>query len=110
MDARTVRTLPREAGSEEFPLDRSPVTSHLHEILDSTDFGWLLGLIGEDQAGKLATLTADLRRRLSADGDGKRIASGFSYLGAESAIAWANACRDYLYPVMKESIESFDRR
>ena len=62
------------------------------------------------QAGKLAALTGDLRRRVSATGDGKRIASGFSYLGAESAIAWVNACRDHLYPVMKQSIESFDRR
>ncbi len=110
MDYRNARTLPREAGSVELSFDHSPVTSHMQEILDKTDFGWVLGLIGEDQAGKLTTLTADLRRRLSANGDGKRIASGFSYLGAESAIAWANACRDYLYPVMKESIESFDRR
>ena len=62
------------------------------------------------QAGKLAALTGDLRRRVSATGDGKRIASGFSYLGAESAIAWVNACRNHLYPVMKQSIESFDRR
>jgi uncharacterized SAM-dependent methyltransferase len=55
-------------------------------------------------------LTGDLRRRPSADGDGKRITSGFSYLGAEPAIAWANACRDHLYPVMRQSIESFEQR
>jgi uncharacterized SAM-dependent methyltransferase len=84
--------------------------SSLQTILDQTDFAWSLGLIGEDQAGKLATLTGDLRRRTSTSGDGKRVTSGFSYLGAEPAIAWANACRDHLYPVMKESIESFDRR
>lgn len=55
------------------------------------------------------TLTGDFRR-ISTTGDGKRIKSGFSYLGTESAIAWVNACRDPLYPVMKESIESFDLR
>jgi len=84
--------------------------SGLETMLKKTDFAWSLDLIGEDQAGKLATLTGDLRRRVSPTGDGKRITSGFSYLGAESAIAWANACRDHLYPVMKQSIESFDRR
>ena len=82
----------------------------LEEILQRTDFAWSLGLIGEDQAAKLAMLTGDLRRRVSTTGDGKRITSGFSYLGAEPAIAWTKACRDHLYPVMKQSIESFDRR
>jgi L-histidine Nalpha-methyltransferase len=114
MDNNNAQTLPYETGVELGsgglpPFERASMTTRLQDILDETDFGWLLGLIGEDQAGKLATLTADLRRDPSTTGDGKRIASGFSYLGA-SAIAWANACRDYLYPVMKESIESFDRR
>lgn len=84
--------------------------SGLEPLLRETDFPWSLVLIGEDQAGKLATLTGDLRRGVSTTGDGKRITSGFSYLGTEPAIAWANACRDRLYPVMKQSIESFDLR
>jgi L-histidine Nalpha-methyltransferase len=95
---------------ETLRLNRSPIMSGLEIMLQETDFSWSLGLIGEDQAGKLATLTGDLRRRVSRTGDGKRITSGFSYLGAEPAIAWANACRDPLYPVMKKSIESFDQR
>jgi hypothetical protein len=78
--------------------------------LDETDFAWSLGLVGEDQAAKLALLTGDLRRPPSATGDGKRITSGFSYLGVEPAIAWVTACSDHLYPVMRQSIESFDRR
>jgi uncharacterized SAM-dependent methyltransferase len=90
--------------------DRSPVLNGLEALLRETDFAWSLDLIGEDQAGKLATLTGDLRRGVSTTGDGKRITSGFSYLGTEPAIAWANACRDRLYPVMKQSIDSFDRR
>jgi L-histidine N-alpha-methyltransferase len=91
-------------------LDRSPMLSGLETLLQESDFAWSLDLIGEDQAGKLATLTGDLRRGVSTTGDGKRITFGFSYLGTESAIAWANACRDRLYPVMKQSIDSFDRR
>ncbi|MGH3799327.1 MAG: L-histidine N(alpha)-methyltransferase [Pseudonocardiaceae bacterium] len=90
--------------------DRSPVLIGMETLLRKTDFPWSLVLIGEDQAGKLATLTGDLRRGVSTTGDGKRIPSGFSYLGTEPAIAWANACRDRLYPVMKQSIESFDLR
>jgi uncharacterized SAM-dependent methyltransferase len=91
-------------------LNHSPLMKSLETILQETDFSWSLGLIGEDQAGKLATLTGDLRRRTSTTGEGKRITSGFSYLGAEPAIAWTHACRDHMYPVMKQSIESFDRR
>ncbi len=95
---------------ETMRLDHSPLMVALARTLEETDFAWSLGLIGEDQAGKLGMLTGDLRRRFSTRGNGKRITSGFLYLGAEPAIAWANACRDYLYPVMKQSIESFDRR
>jgi hypothetical protein len=84
----------------------SPVLNGLEALLRETHFAWSLDLIGEDQAGKLATLTGDLRRGFSMTGDGKRITSGFSYLGTEPAIAWANACRDRLYPVMKQSIDS----
>ena len=79
-------------------------------VLDETDFAWSLGLVGEDQAAKLALLTGDLRRPESSTGDGKRITSGFSYLGVEPAIAWVTACSDRLYPVMRQSIESFGQR
>jgi uncharacterized SAM-dependent methyltransferase len=79
-------------------------------MLQKTGFAWSLSLIGEDQAAKLATLTGDLRGQVSSTGDGKRITSGFLYLGAEPALAWANACGDHLYPVMRRSIESFDQR
>jgi L-histidine N-alpha-methyltransferase len=95
---------------ESIDLNHSPLIKGLETMLQETEFAWSVGLIGEDQAGKLATLTGDLRRRVSQDGDGKRITSGFSYLGAEPAIAWTTACRDPFYPVMKQSIESFDRR
>ena len=92
------------------PLDLSPLMSGLFAILQQTDFAWALGLAGEDQASKLTMLTGDLRRPPSANGDGKRICSGFAYLATASAISWANACRDHLYPVMRQSIESFDGR
>ena len=95
---------------ETLHMGYSPLMSGLGAMLEETDFAWSLGLIGEGQAGKLAMLTGDLRRQVSTTGDGKCITSGFSYLGAESAIAWVNACHDHLYPVMKQSIESFDKR
>jgi L-histidine N-alpha-methyltransferase len=91
-------------------LDRSPLIDGLGTMLQKADFAWSLSLIGEDQGPKLATLTADLRRRFSNTGAGKRITSGFLYLGAEPALAWANACRDHQHPMMKQSIESFDQR
>ena len=90
--------------------EHRPLINSLADVLDETDFAWSLGLIGEDQAAKLALLTGDLRRPRSATGDGKRITSGFSYLGVEPAIAWVTACSDHLYPVMRQSIESFGRR
>lgn len=91
-------------------LDHSPLISGLGAMLEKTDFAWTPGLIGEDQAGKLAMLTGDLRRPISRTGNGKRIKSGFLYLGTEPALAWANACWGHLYPVIKQNIESFDRR
>lgn len=99
--------------------DRAPATSALEPpsvlaaleaALTETEFAWSLSLIGEGQARKLAILAADLRRPCSQTGDGKRIASGFSYLGAEEAIAWKRACQDPLYSVMQESIASFGGR
>jgi uncharacterized SAM-dependent methyltransferase len=92
------------------PGDRPPVLSNLETLLRGTNFAWSLVLIGEDQASKLETLAGDLRRGFSATGDGKRVTSGFSYLGTEPAIAWASACRDPLYSFMKKSIHSFGSR
>jgi L-histidine Nalpha-methyltransferase len=89
---------------------RPPVLGGLEDLLRETNFSWSLVLIAEDQADKIVTLTGDLRRESSTTGDGKRIASGFSYLGTEPAIAWAKACRDPLYPVIKKNIESFGPR
>ncbi|HSV67546.1 MAG TPA: L-histidine N(alpha)-methyltransferase [Mycobacteriales bacterium] len=88
----------------------SPVLSGLESVLERTDYPWALELVGEDQADKFATVMSDLRRRHSVTGDGKRITSGYSYMGIEPTIAWANACGDRLYPVMKQSIESFAGR
>jgi L-histidine Nalpha-methyltransferase len=96
--------------AETLSLDPSPLLGGLGAMLQKTGFAWSLGLIGEDQAAKIAALTADLRHPFSCTGDGKRITSGFLYLGAEPALAWANACRDHVCPAMKQSIESFDRR
>lgn len=90
--------------------EQSPVLSNLGRILAGNDFAWSLELVGEDQAGKLATLNGDLRRHAAPAGAGKRIASGISYLAAESAIAWVKACQDPYYPVMRRSIESFEGR
>jgi len=104
---------PLEAGpcvDEALIVDCSPLIEGLGTMLQKTDFAWSLSLIGEDQGPKLATLTTDLRRRFSSTGAGKRITSGFLYLGAEPALAWANACRDHQYPMMKHSIESFETR
>lgn len=91
-------------------LDPFPLIEGLGTMLQETNFAWSLNLIGEDQAAKLATLIGDLRRDFSRTGAGKRITSGFLYLGTEPALAWANACRDHQYPFMKKSIESFDAR
>jgi len=68
---------------------------------------WSLCLVGEDVERKLQDLVADLTRSTSATGDGKRIASGFAYWGGEPTFAWVRSCTDPLYPVMRESIESF---
>ncbi|MCD9143141.1 L-histidine N(alpha)-methyltransferase [Streptomyces albireticuli] len=74
------------------------------------DTGWTVVLVGEEQSGKLAQVTAGLRREPDPSGSGKLITSGFSYWGLESTVAWAHACNDLYYPVMRESIGSFSRR
>lgn len=77
------------------------------EAINKLGMGWSLCFIGEDQASKLGTLTEDLRRGVSEIGDGKQIASGFSYWGIGPTIAWIIACTDRLYPVMNESTKHF---
>lgn len=99
-----------DLGQDEMLHETRPLMRGLGALLEKTEFAWFLALTGEDHAGKLATLTSDLRRPVSMTGNGKRITSGFLYLGAEPAIAWTKTCRDPLNPVMKQSIESFDRR
>jgi uncharacterized SAM-dependent methyltransferase len=86
-----------------------PVIRKLERALADDDFAWSLILTGEDQTDKLATLTGDLRGPFSKTGDGKQIASGFSYWGIGPTIAWANATNDPFYLVMKAGAESFLR-
>lgn len=85
------------------------VIRKLEHALDDDDYTWSLLLVGEDQTDKLATLTSDLHGPVSETGDGKQITSGFSYWGIGPTIAWAHACADPFYLVMKNSIESFMR-
>ncbi len=82
----------------------------LKDSINEFGLGWTLCFVGENQSKKLAALTQDLRRGFSTTGDEKRIVSGFSYWGIGPTIAWAYACTDPLYVVMKESIESFRYR
>ncbi len=88
----------------------SAPTKELDKITTAVNklgLGWSLCFVGEDQASKLGTLTSDLRKGVSETGDGKRIASGFSYWGIGPTIAWLMACKDNLYPVMNQSIRNF---
>lgn len=82
-----------------------PARIDLASAIDDTEFAWSLCLIGEDQSSKLAVLTGDLAAPRN-----KLITSGFAYWGIGPTIAWDAACRDPFYPVMKQSIESFQRR
>ncbi len=82
----------------------------LARAIDESDFAWSLVLVGEDQSSKLAALTGDLIAPPSASGDGKQITSGYSYWGIGPTIAWAHACADPFYLVMKQSLDSFTRR
>jgi uncharacterized SAM-dependent methyltransferase len=82
----------------------------LAKAIDESDFAWSLVLVGEDQRDKLAALTSDLLGKPSADGDGKQITSGYAYWGIGPTIAWAHACADPFYLVMKQSLDSFTRR
>ncbi|QFZ17918.1 L-histidine N(alpha)-methyltransferase [Saccharothrix syringae] len=82
----------------------------LAKAIDGADFAWSLVLVGEDQRDKLAALTSDLLGKPSATGDGKQITSGYAYWGIGPTIAWAHACADPFYLVMKQSLDSFTRR
>ncbi|MFH8371097.1 L-histidine N(alpha)-methyltransferase [Streptomyces sp. NPDC018031] len=87
---------------------RDQAVHRIPEILHDTR--WTVCLVGEEQSAKLAQVTAGLRLPPDRTGSGKLITSGFSYWGLESTVAWAHACNDLYYPVMRESIESFSRR
>jgi uncharacterized SAM-dependent methyltransferase len=65
---------------------------------------WTLLLTGEKPWNVLQELLHDLRAER-----GKKIATKFSYIGMAPTIAWANACSDLFYPVMRDSIDAFDR-
>jgi uncharacterized SAM-dependent methyltransferase len=92
------------------PEPDQPAYSRIEHAINQAELGWTLCFIGEDQSDKLAVLTQDLRRPFSESGDGKQFASGFSYWGIGPTLAWARACSDPLYLVMKKSIESFHDR
>jgi L-histidine N-alpha-methyltransferase len=79
----------------------------LTEAIERMGTGWSLCFIGEDQASKLGLLANDLKKGFSETGDGKQVASGFSYWGIGPTIAWLAACQDPLYPVMNQSISNF---
>ncbi|NJL81753.1 MAG: hypothetical protein HC836_14385 [Richelia sp. RM2_1_2] len=83
----------------------------LEDSLNEGGLGWTLCFVGgEDQSKKLTELTKHLRKGFSQTGDEKQIPSGFAYWGITPTIAWAYACNDPLYVVMKEGIDSFENR
>lgn len=82
----------------------------LEAALSQRDSPWSLCMVGEDQSQKFSQMSSALREPYSETGDGKYIASGFSYWGVASTMAWVHACSDLFYPVMRESIESFAQR
>src|SRR5215472_12319210 len=82
----------------------------IEDVFNNAQLPWMLCLIGEEQSRQLATLTNDLRGKVSTTGEGKKISSGFSYWGIGPTIAWTRACNDPFYLVMKESVETFPSR
>jgi hypothetical protein len=76
-------------------------------LREPSEFLWNLSLMGEDQVAMLAQLAGDLTAPKSVTGDGKFFDSGFAYWGIEPTVAWIQACSDPMYPVMRNSIESF---
>jgi Histidine-specific methyltransferase, SAM-dependent len=91
-------------------MERLQLLQRLERVMEETEFGWSLLMVGEDQSRNLADLTNDLKRPYSTTGDGKQILSGYSYWGIEPAIAWRHACHDPYYPVGKDGIDSFAQR
>lgn len=88
-------------------MESTNLVNALQQALAAQAHPWSLCLVGDDPEWKLQDLIADLTRPPSRTGHGKRITSGFSYWGIEPTFAWARSCTDPLYPVMRESIESF---
>ncbi|MEL7241411.1 MAG: L-histidine N(alpha)-methyltransferase [Cyanobacteria bacterium J06643_5] len=83
----------------------------LEDSFNKRALGWTLCFIGgEEQSKKLTEFTKHLRKGFSETGDEKQIPSGFAYWGIGPTIAWAYACNDPLYVVMKEGIDSFGGR
>ena len=79
-------------------MERLQLMLRLERVMEETEFGWSLLMVGEDQSRKLADLTNDLKRPYSTTGDGKQILSGYSYWGIEPAIAWQHAMPRPLLP------------
>jgi uncharacterized SAM-dependent methyltransferase len=83
----------------------------LEDSVSEGVLGWTLCFVGgEEQSKKLTEFTKHLRKGFSETGDEKQIPSGFAYWGIGPTIAWAYACNDPLYVVMKEGIDSFGGR
>jgi uncharacterized SAM-dependent methyltransferase len=79
--------------------------AHVGEALGSgRDSRWALVLSGEKPTDLIKELIHDLAIPHS-----RKVATKFSYIGMTAAIAWANACSDWFYPVMRDSIDAFDR-
>jgi L-histidine Nalpha-methyltransferase len=103
------------------PIEPEPSPCHTEKIPDfinrilenyfsNSALKWSLCFTGEDESTKLGELTANLRNKFSGTGNGKQIPSGFSYWGIIPTIAWETACRDRLYQVMRNSIQTFKGR
>jgi L-histidine Nalpha-methyltransferase len=88
-------------------VDKS-VFRRLEGALGGTD-QWMLNLVGGDPRDQLAGIIQGLRGT-PPDGAAKKIENRFTYSGLGPTIAWFMACRDPLYPVMYEGIESFRRQ
>lgn len=82
----------------------------LEDYFNKSSLKWSLCFTGEDQSSKLGELIGDLRNGFSGTGNGKQIPSGFSYWGIVPTLAWGSTCSDQLYPVMRDSISSFNKR
>jgi L-histidine Nalpha-methyltransferase len=84
--------------------------SRLEQALQQTGMELTLCFIGHGQLEKLDELNRGLKRPYDGSGRGKHIDSGFAYWGAGPTYHWTRACRDEIYRVMREGIESFGER